>query len=158
MTERAHARLTDPQTSHQAADAITPDLPALQARVADYARRAGPGGFTDAQMEDDLDDQGSTYRTRRRELAARNIVIDSGQTRRYGESTRQRIVWLHRDFVPHAPPVCDAPAVVTDVDREAGRAWAKRLEAMADSLRREGRSMLADELVAAAGSLKRLSA
>jgi hypothetical protein len=154
---QAHARRDDPETSHEAAAAVTPDLRQLQARVADYARRAGPDGFTDAQMEDDLDDPGSTLRTRRSELTARNIVLDSGRTRRHGDSARQRIIWLHRDFVPGAPPVCEPPAPATPADRAEGKAMSARLGVLAASLRREGRSALADELERAGAIMGKLA-
>lgn len=158
MTDMAaHARRFDPSTSHQAAEAITPDLRQLQARVADYARRKGPDGFMDAQMSDDLEDSSSTLRTRRSELTARNIVLDSGRRRRWGESPRQRIVWVHRDFVPDAPPIREPVAPASDADRAEGRAMAQELEGSARQMRNEGRTMFADRLVAIAGTLRRLA-
>lgn len=156
--DQAHARRTDPKTSHQAADSVTPDLRQLQARVADYAKRRGLSGFTDAEMSHDLKDDTSTYRTRRSELTARNIILDSGERRTFGESTRQRIVWKHRDYVKNAPSVCDPPKPASDEDRADGRDMAIKLAGFAVSMKKEGRAMFADELSEAAAIMKRLSA
>lgn len=155
---QAHARRTDPATSYQAAAAVTPDLRSLQGQVADYARRAGVGGFTDAQLSADLDDDGSTFRTRRSELTDRNIILDSGQRRRWGDSLRSRIVWVHRDFFPDAPAVLDAPAgPATEADKLEGRVKAEQLEGFARNLAKEGREMLAGELQLAAQIMRKLS-
>lgn len=156
--DRAYARRSDPETSHEAAAAVTPDLRLLQARVADYAKRKGPTGFTDAELSHDLEDEGSTFRTRRAELTARNIILDCGQRRRWGESTRSRIVWVHRDWVRDAPPVCEAPVPATPEDKAEGRAWAAKLSIYAVSMRKEGRAAFADDLVAAAAVMQKLSA
>jgi hypothetical protein len=156
--DRAYARRYDPGTSHQAADAVSPDLKALQARVADFARRAGQSRFTDAQMEDELGDAGSTLRSRRSELTARNIILDSGLTRTYGYSTRQRIVWVHRDFVPNAPPVCEPAKPATDEERAEAREMASKLARFAVSMMREGRAMFSNELALAAELMRKLAA
>lgn len=155
---QAHARRTDPGTSHEAADAVTPDLRQLQARVADYAKRKGYSGFTDAEMSQDLDDSGSTYRTRRSELTARNIILDSGERRTWGDSPRLRIVWMHRDYVRNAPAICEPPKPPSDEDRAEGRDMAIKLTGYAASMKKEGRQMFADELNDAAAIMKRLSA
>lgn len=99
----AHARRDDPQTSHEAAAAITPGLGELQAEVERYALAAGPIGFTDAAMSEALDDPSSTYRTRRSELTDKGIILDSGRRAKHGESDRNRIVWVHRSFMPEQP-------------------------------------------------------
>jgi len=155
---KAHARREDPETSHEAADSVTPALRQLQAKVADYAKRRGRVGFTDAQMSNDLNDPGSTLRTRRSEMTARNIIVDSGERRTFGDSARQRIVWKHRDFVPGAPPICEPPTPPSDEDRAEGRDMAIKLAEYAASQRKEGRAMFADELVEAAAIMKKLSA
>lgn len=156
--DRAHARRYDPGTSHQAADAVTPDLKALQARVADFAKRTGQSGFTDAQMEDELGDAGSTLRSRRAELTARNIILDSGVTRTYGYSTRRRIVWVHRDFFPNAPDVCEPAKPATDEERAEAREMAGKLSRFSESLKREGRTALSNELALAAALMRKLAA
>lgn len=100
----AHARRTDPGTSHEAARAVTPGITELQAVVERYALERGPEGFTDAAMSDALDDASSTFRTRRSELTVRGIILDSGRRAKHGDSDRNRIVWVHRSFVPGATP------------------------------------------------------
>lgn len=154
----AHARRTDPDTSHEAAAAVTPGLRELQQRVETFARMAGFDGFTDAEMEDKLDDPGSTLRTRRSELTARNIVLDSGRRRKFGESTRNRIVWVHRDYHPNPPPICDAPRVLTKEERSRGVEHAARLDAGARQMRAEGRAFFADQLAEAATFIRSVSA
>ena len=161
---QAHARATDPETSHQAAEAITPGLPQLQARVERYAIDAGPRGFTDLQMCADFGDPSSTYRTRRSELTDRNIILDSGKRRLEGDSARQRVVWVHRSHAAKAgvmaPPLLPPPPAAAqelELKREA-RALAAQHIAWAQQMRAEGRAMFADHLEAAAGVLAQLAA
>lgn len=153
----AHARRADPDTSHEAAAAVTPDLRELQRIVENYAKGRGGEGFTDAQMEDDLDQHGSTLRTRRSELAARNIVLDSGQRRTYG-SPRRRVVWVHRDYVMDPPPLCEPPRALTKEERGRGLEHAVQLEAGARQMANEGRSLFAQQLRDAAGYIRGVAA
>ncbi len=156
---KAHARRDDPGTSHEAADALTDSLRQLQARVADYAKRAGPRGFTDAEMSEALADGGSTYRTRRAELAARNIILDSGYRRTHGASGRARIVWRHRDHVANPPPVIDAPdAPASKADRDEAISLAASLIGIADGFRRQGFGAAAETIARGARLLKKLAA
>ncbi|MFL6864082.1 MAG: hypothetical protein ACJ8DZ_13895 [Allosphingosinicella sp.] len=155
---QAHARRRDPDTSHQAADSVTPELRQMQVRVAEFAKGRGVSGFTDAEMSSVLKDDGSTYRTRRSELTARNIIIDSGERRAWGDSSRMRIVWRHRDYVKNPPPVCDPPKPATDEDRADGRDMAIKLAGYAASMKKEGRAMFSEELAEAAAIMRRLSA
>jgi hypothetical protein len=154
----AHARNTDPDTSHEAAAAVTPGLRELQIVVARHAKRCGERGFTDLEMEEALGDSGSTYRTRRSELTARNVILDSGRRRTHGESGRQRIVWLHRDFVPDAPPVCDPPKAVTNEDVLRAREMATEMRRWAKQMRSEGRTRFCDMLEEAADLMGRMAA
>lgn len=158
--DRAHARRGDPQTSHEAADSVTPDLRQLQARVANFARSAGPWGFTDLELSDGLKDAGSTMRTRRAELSARNIIIDSGRKRRSGDSSRRRIVWVHRDHVENPPPVIDAPSSpgAPSLDRAEAERTAANLLTFGPWLRSQGRAAMADEMDKAARLIRRLIA
>jgi hypothetical protein len=152
----AVARRADPGTSHDAAAAVTPGLRELQARVEAYARRIGAGGFTDAQMAADLEDTTSTLRTRRAELAARRIVIDTGRRRTWGDSPRLRSVWVHRDFVHEPPAVIDAPVPIKEA-REEALIRAATLDSMAATFRERGSTLPADELEASARLLRRLA-
>lgn len=150
----AHARRDDPDTSHEAAAAVTPGLRELQQRVENFARTCGLDGFTDAEMQAQLDDPSSTLRTRRSELAARHIVIDSGKRRTFGESPRRRIVWLHRAFVDNPPPIVDAPRILTKEERGKGLEHAVQLEAGAKQMKSEGRALFAHQLLEAAAYIR----
>lgn len=157
LSDIAHTRRHDPGTSYAAADAVTPNLRELQARVEGYARRRGPDGFTDAELSSDLDDPGSTYRTRRAELVARNIVFDSGVRRRFGDSPRKRIVWVHRDFVPGAPAICDPAGKVSRDDRETALQMASEMTGpIAARLRDGGNFNLARRIAECADMMRRL--
>ncbi len=92
----AHARHTDPRTSHQAARAMTPELTDIQKRVLAFAKRCGGRGFTDLELEEEFHDHGATFRTRRRELVDMRMIRDSGQTTRYAGDRRHRIIWVIR--------------------------------------------------------------
>lgn len=120
----AHARRSDPQTSHDAAAAVTPKLNELQRKVENYAGLIGSHGFTDAEMAEYFESTKSTLRTRRAELAERNIIVDSGKTRTFGDSPRQRIVWIHRDFAKNPPPVREPAEKDPDQRKRVGYAIA----------------------------------
>lgn len=153
MDDQAHARVTDPQTSHDAARAVTPDLRALQSRVADYARRRGPDGFTDAEMSDAMEDSGSTLRSRRAELTERNIILNSGRKRRAGPSQRFRVIWVHRDHLPDAPPVREAVAGEADEARQLATSMFRT----AHGLRVTGQPSVAEMMDRGARMIQRLS-
>ncbi len=91
--ESANARRSDPSTSHEAADAITRELNYLQSTVLAFAKSRGRQGFTDRELQDMLGDQGATYRTRRRELADKKLIVDTGYRIRHAGEARRRIVW-----------------------------------------------------------------
>lgn len=160
--DRAHARNTDPDTSHEAADAASVEIRNKRAVVAEYADRRGPAGFMDAQMSQDLGDEGSTLRTRRSELTAQNIILDSGRRGRWGDSDRERIIWVHRNHVANPPPVLDADLIA--LGRQAERenrqeidAMAREMDAIARQFRTEGRSYVCERLEACALLLRRLA-
>jgi len=90
----AHARGTDPETSHEAAEAISPRLRELQRLVLDFAASA-PDGFTDVVLNRHFDTHGSTYRTRRSELVEQGYIRDSGERHTYGENGkgRRHVIW-----------------------------------------------------------------
>lgn len=94
MEPQAHARISDPDTSHAAAKAVTPDITRKQKAVMAFARSRHPSGFTDVELEEHFHDAGSTYRTRRRELVDLGELRDSGERIRHAGDTRRRIVWV----------------------------------------------------------------
>jgi hypothetical protein len=147
----AHTRTGDPDTSHAAAQAITPKLTDIQRQVSAYARRAGPEGFVAIEAEIAFEDGGSTIRTRISELAERNILFDSGRRRTHGESARQRIIWVHREFMTNAPPIIEpedeaqtgarpatAPMAISDADKADCSRLGAELARAADYYREHG--------------------
>jgi len=92
--QEAHARASDPDTSHEAAESLSPRLRQLQGLVLDYAA-SQPDGFTDVDLNRHFDTHGSTYRTRRSELVAKGYVRDTGERRAYGPdgSGRRHVIW-----------------------------------------------------------------
>lgn len=145
--ERAHARHTDPQTSHRAAAAVTPGLPELQAVVERYALGQAQG-FLDVKLCEALPDLGpSTLRTRRAELTARNIILDSGRRLTPDGATTPHTVWIHRSFVAAPPAIREAETSASIADLKArGRVAAAELDKGADQMQREGRGVWAGQL------------
>lgn len=89
----AFARHTDPDTSHWAAEEVTPHLRPLQAAVLDYAARCGAYGFIDPDLNSHFATHASTYRTRRAELVDRGLIADTGERRTLAETGRKHAVW-----------------------------------------------------------------
>jgi predicted ArsR family transcriptional regulator len=90
--EWAHARRTDPETSHAAAASLKAEtLSAQRARVYDYLKQYGP--MTDAMLVAGiLKMSPSGLRTRRSELVRMGLVEDTGRRERL-RSGRKAIVW-----------------------------------------------------------------
>jgi hypothetical protein len=87
------ARSSDPATSHQAAASISSErLRESQAHVLDTLRLDGP--LTDERLVDLIAPMQSPsgVRTRRAELVALGLVVDSGRRERT-QSGRSSIVW-----------------------------------------------------------------
>lgn len=94
-------RVTDPDTSREAAASVVPHLNELQQRVLDYALSRDKYGFTDCHMSFHLGAENkSTFRTRRRELTVMGLIKDTGRTTLIG--SRRHTVWVHRDFAHDA--------------------------------------------------------
>ena len=96
--EWAHARRTDPETSHAAAASMTSDkLAAQRALVYDALKRHGPMTDTDILRTvqlyfDKRHESPSGLRTRRSELVRMGLVEDTGGRMRL-DSGRKAIVW-----------------------------------------------------------------
>ena len=84
------------QTSIDAAISIVPSLTDIQNAVLAYAMHR-PTGFTDDEMNRHFQSYGSTYRTRRAELTAKNLIADSGKLARL-PSGRNATVWILTEF------------------------------------------------------------
>jgi hypothetical protein len=88
----AHARNTDPETSHAAASSVG-DLRPRQVAVLDVLRRCGPcHDEAIAAFYTGPPQSPSGLRTRRRELVDAGLVRDSGDRARL-QTGRQSIVW-----------------------------------------------------------------
>lgn len=94
----AKARRSDPETSFEAAESIMPKLNEIQQKVEEYAISRNRWGFTDYEMNEHFNHTGSTYRSRRAELADRGVIVDTGRRKQRGEGGRNHIIWMHRDY------------------------------------------------------------
>jgi hypothetical protein len=88
----AFARNSDPDTSHQAAESITPRIRQLQVAVLAFASTC-PDGFTDPLMNDHFQTHSSTYRTRRSELVDLGMIEDTGNRLTLGPKGRKHALW-----------------------------------------------------------------
>jgi hypothetical protein len=137
----AHARRSDPDTSHRAAREVTPHTDTIRADVERWARGRGPEGFIDDELSAAFDaSDSSSYRTRRAELTDAGRVIFSGRKRMNGNG-RQCMVWMHADF-RHSTPGFEKPLTMT----EKLAAHANRLDASAKWFRSQGWTGHSDEL------------
>jgi DNA-binding MarR family transcriptional regulator len=91
----AHARRTDPETAHEAAESISDALPALEAQVLTALRARGDRGATTHELAEYLQLSLVTVSPRLRPLALKGLVLDSG-FKRAGSSGRRSIVWKVR--------------------------------------------------------------
>lgn len=87
---KAHARRTDPSTSHEAARKFTAKkLTEVQEQVLLLFKTRRE--LTDWELEQAFNFSGSTHRTRRSELVERGLVRNSG--RRKFQANSNRIIW-----------------------------------------------------------------
>lgn len=93
FTPIAHARRSDPDTSREAANDISPALREIQRTVLRFAAMCGVRGFTDPELSDYFDTTSSTYRTRRSELVAMGMVEDTGERVAIGPKGRRHAIW-----------------------------------------------------------------
>jgi len=93
LFNRAHARKTDPVTSHEAAKAITPSLNKIEQGIYDALCSFLPKGATSDEI---VEASGIQYRTvtpRLKPMCKKGFVVDSGEHKR-GESGRRQIIWM----------------------------------------------------------------
>jgi len=90
---QAHARRSDPITSHDAARAISPLLSPIQRDVLRFAAIKGTSGFDDTELQFYFADDGSSHRTRRAELTEEGMIRDTGRKIRYEGDRCHRIIW-----------------------------------------------------------------
>jgi len=89
FSPHTRSRSGDPDTSHAAADYAAPKMNERRIVVLQHFVRFG--SMTDLDLQILCKDQGSTYRTRRSELAQMGLVVDTG-VRRLQQDTN-RIIW-----------------------------------------------------------------
>jgi hypothetical protein len=96
FTYQAPVGRNHPETSYQAADAITPVAGKLQQSVYAFAVERGAYGFTDAEMFERWPDKPeNSLRPRRIELVVAGWLKDSGK-RRLNVRGRPCVVWCVR--------------------------------------------------------------
>jgi len=88
-------RRQDQDTSIEAAIRIAGQLNTLQNKVYDYATRMKEG-FTDHDLNEYFGSTYSTWRSRRAELTAKGIIVNSG--RKYKINNTNRIVWILKEY------------------------------------------------------------
>jgi len=79
-------------TSIEAAESISKDLPYIEGLVYSYAHSKGKNGFTDDEMNEHFKTHKSTYRARRSTLVEKGFIEDSG-LRVMGPNGRNMTVW-----------------------------------------------------------------
>jgi hypothetical protein len=86
------ARPGDPDTSHAAARRIQHTMTDVQIQVLTYFRSIYPRAITDLDLQAYFSDDKSTYRTRRSELVAMGLIVDTLQ-RRFQDGSN-RVLWV----------------------------------------------------------------
>jgi hypothetical protein len=92
MFDQARARKTDPVTSHEAAEKITPHLGTIDDTIYKALLEVGEMGATSDQI---VKMTGIKYRSvtpRLKPMCKKGLVVDSGECRN-GDSGRQQIIW-----------------------------------------------------------------
>lgn len=95
LSIKLHRRQDQP-TSIEAAIAIAPQITELQAEVMAFARNR-PEGFTDIDLNKFFNCTGSTFRSRRAELVAKGLIVDSWQRQKI--NNRNHIVWIWKEYL-----------------------------------------------------------
>lgn len=91
VPEKARARVSDPQTSHEAAQSITAVLPRLEAIVLG-ALKQHRGGMTSEEIADHLGMDRVTVSPRLKPLERKELIARTGE-KRVGRSGRKGEVW-----------------------------------------------------------------
>jgi DNA-binding MarR family transcriptional regulator len=90
-SEQAHARSTDPETSHAAAASV--DCPPLDRKLHDGLKLLGSYGATSEELADQLNLRLVSVSPRLRPMERRGLVRET-EERRPGASGRLQIVWV----------------------------------------------------------------
>jgi hypothetical protein len=92
LFDQAHARKTDPVTSHEAAEAITPLLNKVEQGIYDALCSFLPKGATSDEISEASKIQYRTVTPRLKPMCKKGFVVDSGEHKR-GDSGRRQIIW-----------------------------------------------------------------
>jgi hypothetical protein len=142
----AVARRTDPETSHQAAEAITPQTGSIRLQVEAFAISKGERGFIDEELSKAFEASDvSSYRTRRAELTEVGTICDSGRTKA-NEGGRQCVIWVHKSFHNAPSPIPDRTPPPDERTKANALRIAKTLDGAATQMRAEARFRFAEEL------------
>ena len=92
LFDRAYARKTDPVTSHEAAEKITPHLGTIDDAIYKALLEVGPHGATSDEI---VEMTGLKYRsvTPRLKPMTRKGLVTGGKETRVGESGHKNLVW-----------------------------------------------------------------
>ena len=93
LFDQAHARKTDPVTSHEAAEAITPSLNKIEQGIYDALCSFLPKGATSDEISEASGIQYRTVTPRLKPMCKKGFVVDSGEHKR-GDSGRRQIIWM----------------------------------------------------------------
>ncbi len=97
---KAYARGTDPETSHQAAEGITPHLAVLESKVLKPIISSGEKGMNSYEVELATGLPNESCTPRFAPLRRKKFIFDSGM-RRPGKTGRNQIVWKATNKIVH---------------------------------------------------------
>jgi len=93
LFDQARARKTDPVTSHEAAEKITPHLGTIDDAIYKALLEVGERGATSDEIVKMTDIKYRSVTPRLKPMCKKGFVVDSGETKR-GDSGRQQIIWV----------------------------------------------------------------
>ena len=93
---KAHARNTDPHTSHEAAEGVRGQLPLLEGKVLE-AIESSPTGMNAWEIESTTNIPNQTCTPRLAPLRRKGLIVDSGE-RRPGSTGKKQIVWKGKNI------------------------------------------------------------
>ena len=92
LFDRAYARKTDPVTSHEAAEKITPHLGTIDDAIYKALLEVGERGATSDEIVKMTDIKYRSVTPRLKPMCKKGLVVDSGECRN-GDSGRRQIIW-----------------------------------------------------------------
>lgn len=89
---KAYARSTDPVTSHEAAEAVSPSLPTLDDQIIAYLKTR-PDGATSLEISDAIGRTRVSVSPCLRPLERLGMVIDTGEKRKSDATGFKGLIW-----------------------------------------------------------------